>query len=116
MQLEPSSSDAAASGPSGAAPPPADSAGGDARPSAQQQLDDEQTCVLPGCSRPRFEDPSGRVHRCCGRTHARELARMVREDVCDALSLDAEARESRKSRQKPKGGQASAKRATRAHP
>ena len=115
MQLEPSGGGAASSaGPSGAAPPPAESADGGTGPSAQQQLDDEQTCALPGCSRPRFEETSGRVHRCCGRTHARELARMERDDVCDALSLDAEARGSRKSRHKPNGAQASAKRAARA--
>ena len=114
MQLEPGGSGAASSaGPSGLSPSQPESGGGGAELISQQ---DEDCCAMPGCSRPRFEDLSGKRHRCCGRTHARELAQLEREDVCDALHLDAEARGSRKSRNKPKGAQASAKRATRAHP
>ena len=116
MQLEPSGSSTASAGPSGAAPPPAEPAGDDAAPIAQQELDDDDCCEMPGCSWPRYEDSSGRRHRCCSRTCARELARLERDDVCDALSLDAEARGSRKSRHKPKGAHASAKRAAHAQP
>ena len=112
MQLESSSSgDASSAGPSGLSPSQPESGGGGAEPISQQT---EDCCAMPGCSRPRFEDPSGRRHRCCGRTCARELARVEHADVCDALRLDAEARGSRKARDKPKGARGAAKRGPRA--
>ncbi len=32
----------------------------------------DQQCKLSGCSRRRYTEPGGRVHDCCGKTHATE--------------------------------------------
>ena len=32
-------------------------------------------CAIPECSRPRYIDEDGKMHECCGRTHAKELER-----------------------------------------
>ena len=38
--------------------------------------DGENTCKLPGCSRPRYKEPYGFTHDFCGRTHA-EMFKMM---------------------------------------
>lgn len=37
--------------------------------------DDQDTCAIEECKKPKFVDPSGTVHECCSYTHAMELAR-----------------------------------------
>ena len=40
----------------------------------QGQSTPHNRCSLPGCSAPRFVDPTGYAHDFCGRTHAREAS------------------------------------------
>ena len=32
----------------------------------------ESLCKFPNCLRPRYQEPSGRIHDFCGRTHAQQ--------------------------------------------
>ena len=42
---------------------------------AQCSVAAQQACAIPECSRPRYIDEDGKIHKCCGRTHAKELER-----------------------------------------
>lgn len=45
-------------------------------PSTQTDDSDAQpTCAIEECDKPRYKNPDGTVHECCGYTHAMELAR-----------------------------------------
>ena len=40
---------------------------------AQCSVPGQQKCAIPECPRPSYMEKNGKVHKCCGRTHAREL-------------------------------------------
>jgi len=39
----------------------------------------DQQCILQGCKRPKYVEPSGKVHDFCGRYHAQEYARQQQQ-------------------------------------
>ena len=47
----------------------------DSDSSSESDGADTDTCAIKDCDRPRYVDPSGKVHECCGYTHAMELTR-----------------------------------------
>ena len=39
----------------------------------------DQQCILQGCTKHKYVEPSGRVHDFCGRTHSREYAKQQQQ-------------------------------------
>lgn len=44
-------------------------------------LPDDQRCMYPMCNKPRFRETNGKVHECCGITHAREYTKLKGETI-----------------------------------
>ena len=52
--------------------------------SVQCLVPGRQKCAIPECPNPSYIDENGTVHKCCGRTHARELEQRQCKEIISA--------------------------------